>query len=197
MSTHSRFMKLAAAAAAVAGLSGCTPDFAKDNTSPVLFIIADINGGSPLDSDVLSGDATSGFFIAPDQVPVTIAVRPKNPNFENVPQIAGAVLITRYEVRYFRSDGRAAEGVDVPFRISGNLSTAADVGTDSAQNVTLAIEVVRRQAKLEPPLRNLVGGGGEIVLTCFAEITIHGRTIAGQAVQAQGRLQIDFADLVD
>lgn len=196
MSTHSRFMTVAVAAAVAAGMGGCTPDFANDNTSPVLFIVVDINGGAPLDSDVLSGSISSGFFIEEDEVPVTIAVRPKNPNFENVPQVAAAVLIQRYEVRYFRSDGRNAEGVDVPFRISGNISTAADAGTDAAENVTFQVEVVRRQAKVEPPLRNIAGGGGEFVLTCFAEITIHGRTIAGQAVQASGRLQIDFADFI-
>jgi hypothetical protein len=42
-----------------------------------------------------------------------------------------------------------------------------------------------------------VAGGGEGVLTCFAEVTLHGRTIAGQAVSATGYLQIDFADIVD
>jgi hypothetical protein len=132
-----------------------------------------------------------------DEVPVTIAVRPKNPNFENVPQVAAAVLIERYDVRYFRSDGRNTEGVDVPYRISGNITTAVDVGTGSGDNVTFPIEVVRRQAKLEPPLANLAGSGGALVLTCFAEITIHGRTVAGEAVEARGRLQIDFADLAD
>jgi hypothetical protein len=103
-----------------------------------------------------------------------------------------AVLVERYEVRYFRSDGRATEGVDVPYRISGNISTALDATTDSGGNVTVPIEVVRTQAKLEPPLLNLTNGGGEIVLTAFAEVTVFGHTIAGQAVRASGRLQIDF-----
>lgn len=197
MSTQpSHAMKLLVLAALVCGLSACTADFAEQNTSPVLFRIADINGGSPLDSDVLSGDASSGFFIEPDLAPVTLAVRPKNQNFDNTPQVPAAVFVERYEIRYFRSDGRSTEGVDVPYRISGNLTTVVDVGTGGADNVTVDLEVVRRQAKLEPPLRNLVGSGGEIVLTCFAEVTIHGRTTVGQAVQDSGRIQIDFADLV-
>jgi hypothetical protein len=157
----------------------------------VLFRIADINGGAPLTSDVLTGTT-----VVPDFANVTLAVRPKNQNFTNVPQIPLAVFVERYEIRYFRSDGRSVEGVDVPHRISGNITTAVDAGTDSATNVTISVEVVRRQAKLEPPLRNLVAGGGELVLTCFAEITIHGRTTAGDAVKTSGRLQIDFADFV-
>jgi hypothetical protein len=63
--------------------------------------------------------------------------------------------------------------------------------------VDVPIEVVRAQAKLEPPLRNLRTenfGGSALILTCFAEITVHGRTLAGEAVSGSGRLQIDFAD---
>jgi hypothetical protein len=67
-----------------------------------------------------------------------------------------------------------------------------DVGLDGSANVTVPIEVVRTQAKLEPPLRNIANGGGELVLTAFAEITIFGRTVADDAVVSSGRLQIDF-----
>lgn len=181
---------LGAAVAAVV-MAGCTPDYVTDSQAAVTLFINAINGGAPLDSDVLSGSASNGFFIVEDEVPVAIANRQKNPNFIVVPQVAMAIDIERYEVRYFRSDGRNTEGVDVPHRISGNIRFVIDVGANAA----FSLEVVRRQAKLEPPLRNLVGGGGEIVITCFAEVTLHGRTTAGQNVQATGRLQIDFADL--
>lgn len=198
MSTQTSSRVLLVAIAIAAGMAGgCTPDYVQGNKSPILFRIADINGGAPLDSDVLSGDATQGFFVVEDEVPVTLAVRSKNQNFDNVPQIPMAVFVERYDVRYYRSDGRNTEGVDVPYRISGNVTTAVDAGTGSDANVTIPVEIVRRQAKLEPPLRNLVGGGGEIVITCFAEITIHGHTVAGEAVESTGRVQVDFADLVE
>jgi hypothetical protein len=167
--------------------SGCTPDYVTGSEAPVFLFINSINSGAPLDSDV-QDEGT----ITEDEVTVEVANRQKNPNFTAVPQVAMAIDIDRYEVRYFRSDGRNTEGVDVPYRITGNIRTVVDVG----DNVSFPLEVVRRQAKLEPPLRNLVNGGGEIVITCFAEVTLHGRTTAGQAVQATGRLQIDFADLV-
>jgi hypothetical protein len=173
------------------GLSGCAvEDYVTDNNSTVLFKVADINAGAPLTSDVVDD---RGVVVA-DIVPVTVAVRPKNPNFTNVPQVPMAVFIERYEIRYFRSDGRGTPGVDVPYTISGNLTTAVDAGIGSGENVTLQLEVVRAQAKLEPPLVNLRSGGQALMLTAFAEVTLHGKTIAGEAVTATGTVQVNFAD---
>ena len=56
------------------------------------------------------------------------------------------------------------------------------------------IEVVRRQAKLEPPLSTIYQAA---VLTAMAEITLYGETVSGQAVSASARFQIDFADFGD
>ncbi len=176
-----------------AGFAACSAGYTTGNNSTVLLIIASINGGSPLSSDVL----TNGAVIA-DRAQVDIAVRFKNPNVSIVPSVPSAVIIERYEVRYRRSDGRGVEGQDVPYAISGNITSTFDVktaGTDS-----LSIEVVRAQAKLEPPLRNLRGVvpgttlGGAYIVTMIADITLHGRTISGQTVTATGSLQIDFSD---
>lgn len=185
--------KLGLVLLSVVGLAGCAvEDYVTGDDSSVLFKIADINGGVPLTSDVVSD---SGSVIA-DLAPVTIAVRPKNPNITKLPQVAMAVFVERYEIRYYRSDGRATQGVDVPYTISGNLTTAVDASTDAGKNVTLDMEVVRAQAKLEPPLRNLVGGGQAIMISVFAEVTLHGRTVAGEAVRAVGTVQVNFADYI-
>ena len=74
-----------------------------------------------------------------------------------------------------------------PLAVPINALTSG--GTD------FSVEIVRRQAKTEPPLRNLVSGGGALVVTVFAEVTIHGRTVSGQAVSDTARVQIDFADI--
>jgi hypothetical protein len=177
-------------AALALSVGACTADYVQENNAAVLFRVADVNLGAALRSDVSN--------VAADSAPVTLAVRNKNPNAGvPVPSVQSAVFVERYEIRYYRSDGRNVEGVDVPYKISGNLTTVVDVATSGGVGVTL--EVVRAQAKLEPPLRNLRSvsgdfGGSALILTCFAEITVHGRTTAGQAVQADGRLQIDFAD---
>ena len=174
-----------------AGFSACSAGYSTENNSSVLLIIASINGGAALKSDVVT---ETGIFN--DLADVAIAVRFKNPNISTVPQIPSAVILERYEIKYRRSDGRGVEGQDVPFSISGNLTQGFDVknaGTD-----TFSLEVVRVQAKLEPPLRNLQSGsGGGMVVTMFADITLHGRTISGQAVTSNGSLQIDFANWAD
>lgn len=175
-----------------AGFSACSAGYSTDNNASVLLIIASINGGRTLASDVLKDGA-----VIADPVQLDLAVRFKNPNITTVPQIPSAVVIDRYEVKYRRSDGRGVEGQDVPYSISGNVTAAYDVKTSGTD--PLIIEVVRAQAKLEPPLRNLrsVTGtslGGAFVLTVFADVTLHGHTISGQNVTATGSLQIDFAD---
>ncbi len=173
---------------ATVAMAGCTAGYATGNNSNVLLIIAGINGGDTLKSDIVTDDG-----IFHDTVTVALAVRFKNPNIPTVPQIPSAVIIERYEVKYRRSDGRGVEGQDVPYTISGNMTAAFDVKTSGTDD--LLLEVVRIQAKLEPPLKNLASGsGGGIVVTMFADITLHGRTISGQAVQATGSLQIDFAN---
>ena len=175
--------------ALAASLSGCAANYTTANTSTVLLLLAGISP-SPLQSDVLRADG-----IKSDNATLAVAVRFKNPNIETVPQIPSAVIIERYEIKYRRSDGRGVEGQDVPFSISGNLTAGFDVKTSGTD--PLVIEVVRAQAKLEPPLRNLRNNGGAIIATMFADITIHGRTISNQVVTATGSLQIDFADWAD
>lgn len=183
-----RITTRAGALVAAMAMAGCSAGYTTGNASNVLLIIAGINGGDALKSDVVTDDG-----VFHDTVKVAVAVRFKNPNVDTVPSIPNAVIIERYEVKYRRSDGRGVEGQDVPFTISGSMTAAFDVKTSGTDD--LLLEVVRIQAKLEPPLRNLVSGsGGGMVVTMFADITLHGRTISGQAVQATGSLQIDFAN---
>ena len=176
--------------AVIAAMTGCSAGYTTGNTSSVLLIIAATNGGAQLKSDVLLKGS-----IVSDSVELAIAIRFKNPNIATVPSIPSAVIIDRYEISYRRSDGRGVEGQDVPYRISGNINTAFDVKTSGTD--PLSLEVVRAQAKLEPPLRNLQNAGGSIIVTMFADITLHGHTISGQTVTGTSSLQIDFADWAD
>ncbi len=171
-------------------LSGCdTADYVTGSQATVLLIVAAINGGAVLDSDVRNG--VNSDVICPDTVIVALALRNKNPGAPE-PRIPGAVLIQQYRVDYFRSDGRGQHGVDVPFPISGAISSALDVASSGTED--LPIEVVRRQAKLETPLSAITGFD---IVTMFARITISGETISGDSVTASGDLQIDFANFGD
>ena len=187
-------------------LSGCTPDFATENNSGVLMRIANITGdsGTQPSGDTLFSDVSDGFN---DDASVTLQLFRKNPTVIGSTPLEDVVL-ERYEVVYFRSDGRNEEGVDVPFRITGPLSGTlhAPGGIGEAQDIVV-INVVRHQAKLEPPLSNLVGifpANGQLtlpgqgIITAIAEITIHGRTTNGKGgIAATARLQVTFADFVD
>ena len=184
----------AAKVCGIAGLSalamfGCTPNWAKNGQSEVLLLMTGINDGSALDSDVRISTGS----VCPDFVNLRLENHFKNPSVNNT-GFRDDITVERYEVHYFRSDGHNAEGIDVPYSISGNLAQEIQEESDA----TLALEVVRRQAKLEPPLRNLGGGGGLAIVTMFADITLHARTTTGDVTNpVTARLQIDFADFVD
>jgi hypothetical protein len=174
------------AVAAALAMAGCSADYVENNEGPVLLLITAINGGAQLDSDVRNGEFST--FVCENEVDVEMTVQNKNPNGPTAP--ASTVQLESYEVRYSRSDGRGVEGVDVPFRITGSLAATVGVGDD----VTVPIEVVRRQAKLEPPLDNI---SQTTILTVSAQVTLFGKTISEKRVSAVARFQIDFADFGD
>ena len=103
------------------------------------------------------------------------------------------VTITRYRVSYRRTDGRNAPGVDVPYGFEG----AATITLDGTGPAVLKLEVVRVQAKQEPPLRNLRGGGGAVAISAIADIEFYGRDMVGHEISAAGTLSVVFADWAD
>jgi len=167
-------------------MAGCSAGYVESNTAPVNLIIRSINEGAQLDSDVRNGELST--FVCENEVDVSVTVRNKNPNSPAAP--SSDVQVDSYEVRYMRSDGRGVEGVDVPYRITGTLSTTVAIDAD----LTFPLEVVRRQAKLDPPLNNIAQ---TTILTVNAQVTLYGKTISGHRVTASGFLQIDFADFGD
>lgn len=183
---------------AALAFNACTPEFLTQNNSQVLMRVVKVSSEAGEESE-------EGDFLLSDVIPVfndnaviTVEVLAKNPTLPD-PGRFNDVMIERYEVRYFRTDGRNQEGVDVPYRITGPLGTLIPVNS----NADVAFVIVRHQAKEEPPLRNLRfvtntgNGGGLGILTVVAEITLHGRTTRGEGVTASSRLQITFADFAD
>lgn len=199
-------MKLAVLGAVVIGMAGmgCTPDWAKTNSTPYIMEISGINGGAAILSDV-------SIPVVNDDADVSVNIFRKNNNTGMGVSPVEHIYLERYEVRYIRSDGRNQEGVDVPYRITGPLGNVRyhtpSPGGGGEVEATVTITVVRHQAKLEPPLRNLQGGvvgdtgaaqlPGAGILTTIAEVTIHGRTVQGQALVAKGNVQVTFADFPD
>jgi len=175
---------LAASAALVLG--GCGAAYVEGDTASVLLLVENVGEGTPVLSDVRGENG----LIVNCQIDVTVSARPKNPNSP-----VGAsedVRVARYTVSYRRADGRAVEGLDVPYRISGNVSTL--VSSDGTSSTTVTVDLVRHQAKLEPPLNNI---SGLQVVTMFADITIVGQTVSGKTVTSSGTAQVTFADFAD
>jgi hypothetical protein len=168
-------------------LSGCTPSYVTDSSAPVLLRVDSINGGAAVLSDVRGENGA----IVNCDVQVGVGIRSKNPLSSPVgTSAAERVTVSRYEIRYRRSDGRAQEGLDVPYTVSGNLAFSLDPNSSGV----LTIRLVRHAAKIVPPLSNITGL--EIV-TMFADVTLFGETEARQGVSGTGSVQIDFADYAD
>ena len=201
-----RRVSLAMVAALGIASTSCTADWAKQNNSTILFEIGKIQGlsASNRGGDTLYSDVSDGLA---DDATMSINVFQKNPNI-TASSPNQHVQLESYRVRYFRTDGRNTEGVDVPYSFSGPL--AARIHTPSQgteQEIDVNVTVVRPQAKIEPPLRNMVGTtiplppppaqvtiNGAGVLTVIAEITVYGTVLSGQRLSATGRLQVTFAD---
>jgi hypothetical protein len=159
--------------------------------------VAGSGGAIVIDSDIRIGTNTgtdtepATLGVCPDYATVSVGVRNKNPR-SPAPAVPSAVIVDSYVVRYFRTDGRGVEGVDVPFRITGYLTVSVDVSDGATTDIP--IEIVRRQAKNEPPLSMIQQ---TTVLTMFAEVTVYGTTVAGDRVSDSGRVQVDFAEFAD
>ena len=103
------------------------------------------------------------------------------------PTALNDVTVTRYRVVYRRTDGRNTPGIDVPHSFDGVMATTVPAGGTA----TLTFEIVRHNAKVEPPLAAL--GTNPQVLTTIAEITFFGRDQAGNELSATASVQINFA----
>jgi hypothetical protein len=184
-------------------LPGCATDLSESNKHTM---VMEIGGISP---SVVYSDV-DGQPIENDDVEVEVNLFRKNPTVAATSALEH-VTLRRYEVSFQRSDGRNIQGVDVPFSISGPLSSRFHTPTETGEvALTVVITVVRHQAKIEPPLRNLAGivllpkpplgssiisGAG--VLTTIARITVHGESLEGEALQATAEVQVTFADFGD
>jgi hypothetical protein len=199
----------------VAGLAvsmtACVPDWASENETGLLMEVAGITAepGTPgIESgDILLSDVTPVFN---DDALVTVNVYRKNPTVSATSPLEH-VRLESYQVRYFRTDGHNVEGVDVPYRITGALSSQRfHTPTETGEiEIDATITVVRHQAKEEPPLVNLRSflvasttgqplQSGQGIITTVAEITIYARQVTtGEPLTATGRFQVTFANFAN
>jgi hypothetical protein len=189
----STLMRLALAAVCVTASASCGGELLRTGRSPVYFIVNTVSaaqGNTPasstafLLSDVRADDGS----VFNDNVTVDMQIDAKN--VAATTTSINSVSLTRYHVEYRRSDGRNTPGVDVPYGFDGAVSGTLFVGGSFAAS----FEVVRHQAKREPPLANMTSGGGLRNLDVIAMITIYGRDQNGNELKVDTQLDIHFAD---
>lgn len=181
----------------------CTPETAKQDSTNTLVTIVSFQGlaggegaDDDLNSDVCVGATAfpSGCSVIEDYGQVIMRAQPKNLLPQTATTVYNEVVFTRYRVTYVRSDGRNTAGVDVPYPFDGAMQL--HVPADNSDNSSNFV-IVRNQAKLEPPLSNLRGNGGAIVISTLAHVDFYGTDNAGRAITVRGYINIHFADFAD
>lgn len=189
-------------AVATVWLVSCTA-VEDDNTTNTLVTIVSMAGSqadsttfvTDLFSDVQTCTTTNNVRVCSvfnDNGQVTMIARPKD-QLRDITQF-GDVVFERYRVTYIRADGRNTPGVDVPYPFDGAANFMVPI---TGEDVARSFLLVRHQAKLEPPLRNLIGLGGAVAISVLAQVDFFGRDVAGRAITVRGFLNITFIDLGD
>lgn len=191
--------RLAGAAACVVSLASCGGEMLRTGRSPMFLVVEEMSG-----TQGSEGGTTSAFLLSDvetvvdnvrgvfnDSATATIRSVEKNPD-KTTTQI-NSITLTRYHVNFRRTDGRATPGVDVPYSFDGGLGIS--IFPNSSADV--AFEIVRHQAKLEPPLANLSRGGGLGFISTIAEVTFYGHDQNGNEVSVTGRIDVQFGDFAD
>lgn len=186
------------ALAAILGLPACSSTTRTGQSSSYL-IIGALNaarGNEPdKESGVLDSDVVTAGSIYADLGKLTLRLGLKDPGTTqnpSVPTSTNFITVTRYHVKYVRSDGRNTQGVDVPWEFDGGATV-----TVRDEDADLVITLVRVQSKLEAPLKGLVNLGGSVAITTIAEVTLYGKDQAGRDVSVKGAITVNFADFAD
>lgn len=177
----------------VAGLAAGCGEFARSSRSPSQLVIVSLltargTGAGPatfVDGPLASAvpNTARGEPSAADFGQVTIATLLRDPGTAGgaAPTPLNDVTITQYRVAY-----RGRPGVDVPYPFDGALAFTIPVGATG----TGVFELVRRVAKLEPPLSALAANA--VILATVADVTFFGRDQAGNRLSVTASVQIDF-----
>jgi len=183
-------------ALALAGGAGCGNT---DSNSPSFIMVDTLTAQRGCTNDPIANSLQSDVYTlgspCEDTGAITLRLGLRDPG-----SIGGAILpgpinyvsVTHYRVIYSRSDGHNTPGVDVPYPIEGGMSFTVLPGANSGTFV-----LVRAQAKLEAPLRGLIGLGAQAVISTIAEVTVYGTDQANNTVSATGYITVTFADWAD
>jgi hypothetical protein len=203
-----RAIAAALALGSMVAIAGCG-DLARTGNAPVWVIVSRLEGASGANPTTFSGVlysdvetiiertsdgvSTAVPTVLPDAGQAELRLAFRDPAAATAPTDHASVTITRYRVAYRRTDGRNAPGRDVPYAFEGAATRTIDANAPAL----VGLELVRVQAKQEPPLRSLRGGGGALAISAIADVTFYGRDMSGHDVSATASISIVFADWAD
>jgi len=153
------------------------------NSDVLTYVKKDVNGASVVVPTIFADNLIANFSLGMKE-PGT-AESPTKPTTINY------ITITRYRVKFVRSDGRNTEGVDVPYAFDGGVTA-----TVTPDGVKAVMTLVREQSKVEAPLKGLIGSFGPGIST-IAEITFYGRDQTGREVSVNGQMLVSFGNFGD
>lgn len=145
-------------------------------------------------STVLRSDVLTSGSVLEDLGKVTLHIAMKDVSLTTgtEPTANNAITVNRYHIEFIRSDGRNAQGVDVPYSVDGAVT-----GTITTSPTDLVFAIVPVQRKLEAPLLALRNQGGALAIMTIANVTFYGYDQAGNAVAVTGSISVNFADWAD
>ena len=122
---------------AIVSLPGCTKQQRDGMSASYLMIdsLMGARGDEPdKDSGVLDSDVITAGSIFADLGKLRLRLGMKDPGVPSnptVPTQTNFITVTRYHVRYIRTDGRNVQGVDIPYEFDGGATaTVTDTGAD-------------------------------------------------------------------
>lgn len=200
----SKVTRLAAAVLVAVTTASCGSDLLRTGRAPVYLSILRLQaaaGGATVGDPVgnlLSDVATANGAVFNDVGTAVIRVDLKDQSavltgIETPTTPMQSITINRYRVSFRRADGRNTPGVDVPFGFDGAVTATIPV----ASSADVTFDIVRHASKLEPPLRNLRGLGGQVIIATVAEVTFFGRDQNGNEVTVTGIMDVTFGDFPD
>jgi hypothetical protein len=198
MAKITKGLRLGVGLAMVLFLFSCKSPVAENTESNTLLLLVALTSqdmdGNPanfLQSDVIVTDSETGAStIIADTAKATLRADLMDPNPGTLTSIYNDLELSRYTVKYSRSDGKNVEGVDIPYSFDGSLAGYIQVGT----TLEVSFVVVREVAKMESPLLDLSDGRSEGVIQMTARLDFYGHDMSGKNVQATGYLTIYFAN---
>ncbi len=196
-SSARRAMATVAVCSLVLAVAGCGTSGGLGNTpAPVILIVSSLLAANAPFGDILSTDGT----LPEDSVSVTLIARMKNPSDLSQPALQD-ILLERYEVTFNRTDGGTVKPPGFQRALSAKVRVTPH-GSPTETITGLTLVLVPSTHKSQPPLSHLILPGFEPVtgfvnIQATATVRFFGHTIAGDVVQAEAAIGLNFADFAD